>query len=124
MKGGRVPTRLMPFSTFLQSGYVFIQLSLCSNRPPPQLTASHRTSASHTRGRRKPPEGSRRDQAIDGVVSPKSERLPQKNEVMIELDTFYNRNSQQNLIPVTGGVALVQTTRRFVDNTIIARYGF
>jgi hypothetical protein len=47
-----------------------------------------------------------------------------KGEVMVEWDTFYNRNSQQNLVPVTGGVALVQTTRRFVDNTIIARYGF
>ena len=47
-----------------------------------------------------------------------------KTELMVEWDTFYNRNSQQNLIPVNGGLALVQTTRRFVDNTIIARYGF
>ena len=47
-----------------------------------------------------------------------------KNEVMVELDSFYNRNSRQDLIPVNGGVAVVQTTRRFVDNTIIARYGF
>ena len=47
-----------------------------------------------------------------------------KGEMMVEFDSFYNRNSQQNLVPVNGGAALVQTTRRFFDNAIIARYGF
>src|SRR5215218_9348821 len=43
-----------------------------------------------------------------------------KGEMMVEFDSFYNRNSQQNLVPVNGGLALVQTTRRFFDNAIIA----
>jgi hypothetical protein len=46
-----------------------------------------------------------------------------KGELMVELNTFYNRNSRQDLIPVQGGVAVVNQTRRFLDTTLVARYG-
>jgi hypothetical protein len=47
-----------------------------------------------------------------------------KGELMLELNSFYNRNSRQDLIPAPDGVAVVRDTRRFMDNTVIARYGF
>ena len=47
-----------------------------------------------------------------------------KGELMVELNTFYHRNSRQELIPVQGGAALVHETRRFLDTTLVARYGF
>lgn len=46
-----------------------------------------------------------------------------KGELMVELNTFYNRNERQDWVPVTGGVALIPTTRRFIDTTLVARYG-
>jgi hypothetical protein len=42
-----------------------------------------------------------------------------KGELMLELDSFYNRNSQQP----SNGTSLTNTTRRFFDNTLIGRYG-
>jgi hypothetical protein len=46
-----------------------------------------------------------------------------KGELMVELNTFYNRNSRTSIEPLLGGVLVSQNTRRFIDNTIIARYG-
>jgi len=46
-----------------------------------------------------------------------------KGELMLELDSFYNRNSQETITPVPGGIAVARTTRRFFDNRAIARYG-
>jgi len=42
-----------------------------------------------------------------------------KGELMLELDSFYNRNSQLQ----SGDISLATTTRRFFDNTLIGRYG-
>jgi len=42
-----------------------------------------------------------------------------KGELMLELDSFYNRNSRQELT----GSSVTTTTRRFFDNTVFARYG-
>jgi hypothetical protein len=46
-----------------------------------------------------------------------------KGELMLEMNTFYNRNSFMNLVPINGGAAVVRETRRFFDTTLIARYG-
>ena len=53
-----------------------------------------------------------------------------KGELMVELNTFYDRNSRIGFQPVpnpTGNpptvVAVVRDTRRFIDNVILARYG-
>ena len=46
-----------------------------------------------------------------------------KGELMLELNTFYERNSQQNFVPVSGGAVLVPTTRKFIETILIARYG-
>jgi hypothetical protein len=46
-----------------------------------------------------------------------------KGEFMVELNSFYNRNSRTTLVPIGGGVAVAQETRRFFDTTIIGRYG-
>jgi hypothetical protein len=46
-----------------------------------------------------------------------------KGEFMVELNSFYNRNSRTTFVPVGGGVAIAQETRRFFDTTIIGRYG-
>ncbi|TLY41354.1 MAG: hypothetical protein E6K61_05420, partial [Nitrospirae bacterium] len=46
-----------------------------------------------------------------------------KGEVMLELNTFYNRNSRQDFVPVVGGVAPARVTSRFIDTTLIARFG-
>jgi hypothetical protein len=46
-----------------------------------------------------------------------------KGELMAEMNTFYNRNSRQEFQPFPGGVALVKTTTRFIDTTLILRYG-
>ena len=46
-----------------------------------------------------------------------------KKEFMLELNTLYSRNSQQTFVPVTGGVTSAKETRRFLDNTLIGRYG-
>jgi hypothetical protein len=121
-----VPTRLMPFSTFL---LIWICLhpvvALAQQQAAPQgsqpATAPTPATQEAEENRQKEAEETKR---LTELYLRNQNVFLRKNEVMIELDTFYNRNSQQNLIPVTGGVALVQTTRRFVDNTIIARYGF
>jgi hypothetical protein len=42
---------------------------------------------------------------------------------MLELDSFYNRNNQQEFVPVSGGAIPVNTTRRFFNTLLIARYG-
>jgi hypothetical protein len=46
-----------------------------------------------------------------------------KGEFMVELNSFYNRNSRTALVPIGGGVAVAQETRRFFDTTVIGRYG-
>lgn len=46
-----------------------------------------------------------------------------KGELMLELNTFYERNSRQDLVPVNGGAALIPTTRKFIETILIARYG-
>jgi hypothetical protein len=46
-----------------------------------------------------------------------------KGELMLELDSFYNRNNQQEFVPVSGGAIPVNTTRRFFNTLLIARYG-
>jgi hypothetical protein len=46
-----------------------------------------------------------------------------KGELMVELNTFYYRNSRQELVAVTGGAALADVTRRFLDSTLVTRYG-
>jgi hypothetical protein len=46
-----------------------------------------------------------------------------KGELMVELDSFYIRNSRQELQRTNGSTDLLTTTRRFFDNSIIARYG-
>jgi hypothetical protein len=46
-----------------------------------------------------------------------------KGELMLELDSFYNRNAQQDTITTTTGTTITTTTRRFFDNTLIGRYG-
>jgi hypothetical protein len=46
-----------------------------------------------------------------------------KGEFMVELNSFYHRNSRTTLVPIGGGVAVAQETRRFFDTTIIGRYG-
>ena len=46
-----------------------------------------------------------------------------KGEFMVELNSFYNRNSRTTLVPIGGGVAVAQETRRFFDTTVIGRYG-
>jgi hypothetical protein len=46
-----------------------------------------------------------------------------KGELMVELNTFYNRNSHSGVVPLDGGVAPVQQKRRFFDTALIARYG-
>ena len=116
----------MPFSTFL---LIWICLhpvvALAQQQAAPQgsqpATAPTPATQEAEENRQKEAEETKR---LTELYLRNQNVFLRKNEVMIELDTFYNRNSQQNLIPVTGGVALVQTTRRFVDNTIIARYGF
>jgi hypothetical protein len=47
-----------------------------------------------------------------------------KGELMVELNTFYNRNSRQDFQPFPGGGALlVKNTTKFIDNSMIVRYG-
>jgi hypothetical protein len=46
-----------------------------------------------------------------------------RGEFMVELNSFYNRNSRTTLQPIGGGVATAQETRRFFDTTVIGRYG-
>jgi hypothetical protein len=46
-----------------------------------------------------------------------------KGEFMVELNSFYNRNSRTTLVPIGEGVAVAQETRRFFDTAIIGRYG-
>ena len=46
-----------------------------------------------------------------------------KGEFMVELNSFYNRNSRTTLVPIGGGVAVSQETRRFFDTAVIGRYG-
>jgi hypothetical protein len=46
-----------------------------------------------------------------------------KGEFMVELNSFYNRNSRTTLVPIGGGVAVAQETRRFFDTAVIGRYG-
>jgi hypothetical protein len=46
-----------------------------------------------------------------------------KGEFMVELDSFYNRNSRTTLQPIGEGVAIAQETRRFFDTSVIGRYG-
>ena len=46
-----------------------------------------------------------------------------KGELMVELNTFYYRNSRQELVAVPGGAALADVTRRFLDTTLVTRYG-
>jgi hypothetical protein len=38
-----------------------------------------------------------------------------KDELMLELNTFNNRNSRQDVVPATGGFSLLPATRRFFD---------
>jgi hypothetical protein len=47
-----------------------------------------------------------------------------KGELMVELNTTYNRNIRTEIIQVGTGLLPANVTRRFFDNTIIARYGF
>ena len=47
-----------------------------------------------------------------------------KGELMVELNTFYNRNSRNDFLTIPGGGSLlVKNTTRFIDNTMIVRYG-
>jgi hypothetical protein len=46
-----------------------------------------------------------------------------KGELMLEVNTFYNVDTQTDLVPAGAGAAVVKTTRRFFDTTLIARYG-
>ena len=47
-----------------------------------------------------------------------------KGELMVELNTFYNRNSRNDFLTIPGGGALlVKNTTKFIDNTMIVRYG-
>ena len=46
-----------------------------------------------------------------------------KGELMLELDSFYNRNNQQVLTPIGGFAIPVNTTQRFFNTLLIARYG-
>ena len=46
-----------------------------------------------------------------------------KGEAMVEFGTTYSRNDRTEFANVIGGVAQANTTRRFVDTTLIARYG-
>lgn len=47
-----------------------------------------------------------------------------KGELMVELNTFYNRNSRQDFESIPGGGAfLAKNTTKFIDNTMIIRYG-
>jgi hypothetical protein len=47
-----------------------------------------------------------------------------RGELMVELNTFYYRNSRQEFLTIPGGGALTtNTTTKFIDNTMIARYG-
>jgi hypothetical protein len=44
-----------------------------------------------------------------------------KGELMLEVNTFYSRNSRQDFIGANGDLARITT--RFFDNTVLARYG-
>lgn len=47
-----------------------------------------------------------------------------KGELMVELNTFYNRNSRNDFLTIPGGGSLlVKNTTRFIDNNLIVRYG-
>ena len=46
-----------------------------------------------------------------------------KGELMLELNTFYERNTRDDLVPVNGGAVLIPTTRKFIETILIARYG-
>ena len=46
-----------------------------------------------------------------------------KGELMLELDSFYNRNNQQQFAQVSGFAIPVNTTQRFFNTLLIARYG-
>ena len=121
-------TRLVRFSTFL-----LVWMWLQSSSPhayaqepgAPQTSKQQAGSAEQTKeaeeNRQREAEETKR---LTELYLRNQSVFLRKGEVMVELDTFYNRNNQQNLVPTNGGVAVVQTTRRFVDNTIIARYGF
>ena len=46
-----------------------------------------------------------------------------KGELMVELNTFYNRNSRDDFQSIPGGAILVKNTTKFIDNSLILRYG-
>ena len=46
-----------------------------------------------------------------------------RNELMVELDTFYSRNSHSTILRAGNALIPVNTIRRFITNTFIARYG-
>jgi hypothetical protein len=46
-----------------------------------------------------------------------------KGELMVELNTFYNRSSRDDFQSISGGAILVKNTTKFIDNSLILRYG-
>jgi hypothetical protein len=46
-----------------------------------------------------------------------------EGELMVEFDPTYNRNSRTELVQIGSSVLVANVTRRFFDNTVIARYG-
>jgi hypothetical protein len=46
-----------------------------------------------------------------------------KGELMVELNTFYNRNNRDDFQSIPGGAILVKNTTKFIDNSLILRYG-
>jgi hypothetical protein len=46
-----------------------------------------------------------------------------KGELMLELNTFYNTDTDIDFVSVGTGATVVKTTRRFFDTTVVARYG-
>lgn len=87
---------------------------------PPEATTSQQQQESEENRKREAEETKR----LTELYLRNQSVFLRKGELMVEVNTFYYRNSQQNLVPVNGGIAPVQTTRRFIDTNLIVRYGF
>lgn len=87
---------------------------------PPEATTSQQQQESEENRKREAEETKR----LTELYLRNQSVFLRKGELMVEVNTFYYRNSQQNLVPVNGGIAPVQTTRKFIDTNLIVRYGF
>jgi len=115
------PTLLIIISTSLFTLWAVASVfatEVVQATPPQALTSQQQREREENRQR----EAEERKRLTELYLRNQSVFI-RKGELMLELNTLYERNSQQNVVPVIGGFALIPTTRRFVENILIARYG-